>query len=70
MKGYGGAIGPTENPVAFKRWMLASPEQATLLTEFENQFIEEEEIRGASNMNKAFLPRYFSKNIQTACMKQ
>ena len=43
MKGYGGAIGPTENPVAFKRWMLASPEQATLLTEFENQFIEEKE---------------------------
>ena len=43
MKGYGGAIGPTENPIAFKRWMLASPEQAILLTEFENQFIEEEE---------------------------
>ena len=43
VKVYGGAIGPTENLVDSKRWMLTGPEQATLLTEFENQFMGEEE---------------------------
>ena len=28
VKGSGGAIGLTENPVAFRRWMIAGPEQA------------------------------------------
>lgn len=40
VKGAGGAVGLTENPVAFKRWMVAGPEQARLLTEFESQFQE------------------------------
>ena len=43
VKGCGGAIGLTENPVALKRWMLAGPEQARLLAEFDKQFMEEEE---------------------------
>ena len=43
VKGLGGAVGLTENPVAFRRWMVAGPEQARLLTEFESQFMEEEE---------------------------
>ena len=30
VKGSGGAIGLTENPVAFRRWMVAGPEQARL----------------------------------------
>ena len=34
VKGCGGALGLTENPVAFRRWMLSRPEQARLLTEF------------------------------------
>ena len=43
VKGFGGAVGLTENPTAFRRWMVAGPEQAILLTEFENQFKEEGE---------------------------
>ena len=43
VKGCGGAIGLIENPVALKRWMLAGPEQARLLAEFDKQFMEEEE---------------------------
>ena len=39
IKGCGGAIGLTETPAAFRRWMLSSPEQARLLTEFESQYI-------------------------------
>ena len=34
----GGAVGLTENPSAFRRWMIAGPEQARLLAEFEEQF--------------------------------
>lgn len=30
----------TENPSAFRTWMIAGPEQARLLTEFEEQFME------------------------------
>lgn len=36
VKGSGGAVGLTENPSAFRKWMVAGPEQARLLTEFEN----------------------------------
>ena len=35
VKGSGGAIGLTENPSAFRKWMLAGPEQARILQEFE-----------------------------------
>lgn len=35
----GGAVGLTENPSAFRRWMIAGPEQARLLSEFEEQFL-------------------------------
>ena len=41
VKGCGGAVGLTENPIAFRRWMVAGPEQARLLTEFESQFMED-----------------------------
>ncbi len=36
MKGDGGAVGLTENPSALRRWMVAGPEIARLVTEFEN----------------------------------
>lgn len=41
VKGSGGAVGLTENPSAFRKWMLAGPEQARLLTEFESQYSPE-----------------------------
>lgn len=43
VKGLGGAIGLTENPGAFMRWMTAGPEQARLLKEFECQFYDQSE---------------------------
>ena len=39
VKGSGGAVGLTENPSAFRKWMIAGPEQARLLKEFEQEFI-------------------------------
>ena len=35
IKGDGGAVGLTENPAAFQRWMTAGPELARVVTEFE-----------------------------------
>ena len=40
VKGSGGAIRLMQNPTAFRKWMLAGPEQARLIEEFENQFLE------------------------------
>ena len=41
VKGKGGAVGPTENPTALKRWMTAVPEFARLSTEFKSLFLPE-----------------------------
>ena len=38
IKGDGGAVGLTENPTALKRWMVARPEIARVVKEFESTF--------------------------------
>ena len=45
VKGAGGAVGLTENSSAFQKWMLAGPEQARLLQEFEKESLSEETKR-------------------------
>ena len=62
VKGSGGAVGLTENPTAFRRWMVAGPEQARLLTEFENQFMEEEHIWGRQHEQGLSAKELFKKN--------
>ncbi len=42
VKGSGGAVGLTENPSAFRRWMVAGPEQARIINEFECQIVKSE----------------------------
>ena len=37
MKGDGGTVGITENPSALKRWMVAGPEMARIIGEFESE---------------------------------
>ena len=39
VKGSGGAVGLTENPLAFRKWMVNGPEQAHLIKEFEEEYI-------------------------------
>ena len=39
MKGSGGCIGLTENPIAFKRWMLSGPKLARLQNQFETEYL-------------------------------
>ena len=44
VKGSGGAVGLTESPVAFRRWMVAGPEIARVLQEFESQLKGEKNV--------------------------
>ena len=39
VKDSGGCIGLTENPVAFRRWMLSGPELVRLLQQFEDDYL-------------------------------
>ena len=41
IKGSGGCIGLTENPVAFRRWILSGPELARLQKQFEEQYMSD-----------------------------
>ena len=38
VKSAGGAVGLTENPSAFRKWMVSGPEQARLLKEFQCEY--------------------------------
>lgn len=38
VKGSGGAVGLTQNPSAFRKWMVSGPEQARLLKEFDSEY--------------------------------
>ena len=39
VKGSGGAVGLTENPTAFRKWIVADPEQARIIQEFEDTYM-------------------------------
>ena len=41
VKGSGGAVGLTESPTAFQRWMVSGPEFARFLAEFQVQYLVE-----------------------------
>ena len=42
VKGKGGAIGLTENPETFRKWMVVGPEQTRLLSGFEDEYLPKE----------------------------
>lgn len=42
VKGNGGAVGLTENPTALGGWLIAGPEQARLITQFEREYLPED----------------------------
>ena len=41
LKGAGGLVGLTENPTAFRRWMLSGPELARLQRQFEDEYLSD-----------------------------
>lgn len=63
IKGDGGAIGLTENPKALRRWMVAGPEVARLITEFENDTISNKDHRHHEQTPAA--QASFKKDVQS-----
>lgn len=55
VKGSGGAVGLTENPVAFRRWMLSGPEMSRLLKQFEEEYLPDDDTG---------IPEYFQHHEQ------
>ena len=49
VKGSGGCIGLTENPVAFRRWMLSEPELSRLRKQFEREFFSDNDPDNPQN---------------------
>ena len=43
VKSSGGCIGLTENPVAFRRWMLSGPELVRLQKQFEEEYFPDDD---------------------------
>ena len=65
VKGSGGAVGLTENPSAFRRWMVAGPEQARILTEFESLFLESEEHNSQQHEQGHSTQQLFKKQVNS-----
>lgn len=61
VKGSGGAVGLTENPSAFRRWMVAGPELARITIDFETAFTAQDDDTGHHEQTPA---------VQTAFAKQ
>ena len=49
VKASGGAVGLTENPVAFRRWMTAGPELARFLRQYENGYLHDDDPENPAN---------------------
>ena len=49
MKGSGGCIDLTENPVAFRRWMLSEPELSRLRKQLESDFFSDNDPDNPQN---------------------
>jgi len=65
VKGSGGAIGLTENPSAFKKWMTAGPEQARLLKEFETEFMRESPGKQLHHEEGLWMQKAFKNQTQS-----
>ena len=72
MKGSGGLIGLTENPAAFRRWMLSVPELVRLKKQSEEQYFPDTDPDHPRNFRnhkqgyaaqKSFQKLNFSENI-------
>lgn len=67
VKHSGGAIGLTTNPAALKRWMIAGPEQARILDEFEEMNNLSEEPSFQSHEQGHAIQETFHKQVNNMC---
>ena len=65
----GGAEGLTENPVAFRRWMVAGPGQARLIEEFEVNCLEDNKssIKRQQHEEALATQKKFKKQVVSLC---
>ena len=49
VKGAGGLIGLTENPTAFRQWMLSGPELARIQRQFEDEYLPDTDPESLMN---------------------
>ena len=63
VKGSGGAIGLMQNPTALRKWLLAGPEIARLVGEFESQFLTEKESEHFHHEESAASQRSFKLQV-------
>ena len=65
IKGEGGAVGLTEDPVALRRWMIAGPELSRVVTEFEDTLCD---VSPSSNKHHEQVPHVqmtFAKDVKS-----
>lgn len=65
VKGDGGAIGLTENEAVLKRWMVAGPEVARLLTEYEDKHSAKQEPSDRHHEQIPSIQKKFFKNVKS-----
>jgi hypothetical protein len=52
VKGSGGCIGLTDNPIAFRRCMLSGPELSRLQTQLEREYLLDDDTENPTNLKK------------------
>ena len=64
VKGSGGCIGLTENPIAFRRWMLSGPELARLQKQFECEYLADDDPESPKNFQNQGLSHSAQKRVR------
>ena len=64
IKGDGGAVGLTENPAALRRWMVAGPEIARVVKEFESTYVEQKPNDVHHHEQVPAVQKAFAKDVQ------
>ena len=64
IKGDGGAVGLTESPAALRRWMIAGPEIARAVKEFESAYEVERPTETCHHEQVASVQKAFANDVQ------
>ena len=68
VKGDGGAVGLTENPSAMRRWMIAGPEIARVISEFEaSESSGIKKVDTSHHDQTASVQRAFARDVRSLC---
>ncbi len=60
-------VGLTENPSAFRRWMVAGPKQAHLLQEFKSQFMDNANHNCLQHEESCSTQTTFTRQVNSLC---